>query len=755
MKIVSVPSAAIVPSWPTGERLDAMSEDNSVPKWSKIIRAVSGTHALAVTDQVVVSATSFLTMVMIGRWTDPKQLGAYAIGYSVLASILAIQESLISLPYSIQRLRPLGTPAEFAGSSLAQSWLLSAVGVAALIVGALGLSASGGWPELATLTWVLAAVTPFALLREFGRRFAFARLQVAHALTLDVTVAAVQLGLLVYLGWDGRMSAVTACGVLGLSCGLAAIGWLIIARADFSILLRQIRPTIRHNWRLGKWLFLAQITVQIQQYITYWILAVVAGAAVTGVYAACMTVVSFANPIVTGFRNVLTPRLVLAWSTEGGEGLKRQTIQVSLVLAAITSVFCLAVLFAGEEVMHFLYHGKEYAGHGQIVSILALAMLAAAAGMPASNALASMERPRAIVAVGAMGALVTMLLVWSLLTKWGLLGAAYGFLAGNVFGSVGRWVAFLALVPRHSDPASVVPVLQNLTQTFDDRDWKIERLAEGDHGIVYSILSNSRKAIWNSYPRLVIKLFKPAAVLNEENVHAQFDALERLNSTVDGRIVDGWTISTPKPLYICRSPLALVMTAVPGKDLKSCDLALDERTIQALDSAGRVLVAVMQDCWSRGQLHGDLAPQNILCDVDAKTLSLIDPGTPESCLDCNRDRKDSASAVFDLAHLLWAWGIERADIANPVGRRRKHIFAYGALRAFIATMDPFEARRRLSEIRKGVQTHLQTTLDMSWSLRGGWHRFVKYIAVRRIESMLGKLEAELGTSAAPLQRLDR
>ncbi len=743
MKIVSLPIAAIAPSWPAGERPDASGEENRVRKWWNYLRAASGTHALAVTDQVVVSATSFLTMVMIGRWSDPNQLGAYAIGYSVLASFLAIQESLISLPYAIQRLRPLGTPAEFAGSSLAQSGLLSAVGLFALIVFALGLSASDGWPELAAMTWVLAAVAPFALLREFGRRFAFARLQVAHALILDVTVATVQLGVLAYLGWSGRMSAVTACGALGLSCGLAAIGWLFIARADFSVLLRQIRPTIKHNWGLGKWLFLAQVTVQIQQYVTYWILALVAGAAVTGVYAACMTVVSFANPVVTGFRNVLTPRLVLAWSTEGGKGLRRQAIRVSLVLAAITSVFCLAVLFAGEEIMHFLYRGNEYVGYGQVVSILALAMLAAAAGMPASNALASMERPRAIVAVGGMGALVTTLLVWSLLTKWGLLGAAYGFLAGNIFGSVGRWVAFLAVVPRHGDSLPVIPVLQKLNQTIDDRDWKIARLAEGDHGVVHSIQSDSGRPIWNTYTRLVIKLFKPAAGLTEDNVQAQFDALARLNAAVDGRAIDGWTISTPKPLYICRSPLALVMTAVPGKDLKSCGLALDKPTIHALDFAGRVLVAALTESWSRGQVHGDLAPQNILCDVDAKALSLIDPGTPESCLDCNHVNKGSDSAVFDLAHMLWAWGTDRADIANTVARRRKQIFAIGALRAFIATMDPCEARRRLSEIRNGVQTHLGTTLDMSWSLRGFWHRIVKYIAVHRIDTILGKLDAEL------------
>ena len=82
----------------------------------RIFRIISGAHALALADQAVVSATSFLTTVLIARWTGPSQLGAYAIGISLVASLLAVQDSLILLPYSIQRHHPVGTPAEHAGA---------------------------------------------------------------------------------------------------------------------------------------------------------------------------------------------------------------------------------------------------------------------------------------------------------------------------------------------------------------------------------------------------------------------------------------------------------------------------------------------------------------------------------------------------------------------------------------------------------------------------------------------------------------
>jgi len=43
-----------------------------------------------------------LALIMLGRWTDANQLGAYATAVSVLALLLAAQESLITRPYTIQ-----------------------------------------------------------------------------------------------------------------------------------------------------------------------------------------------------------------------------------------------------------------------------------------------------------------------------------------------------------------------------------------------------------------------------------------------------------------------------------------------------------------------------------------------------------------------------------------------------------------------------------------------------------------------------
>ena len=715
--------------------------------WQSLFSLISGIHALALADQVVVSAASFLAIVTIGRFTNPSQLGAYAIGISVLASSFTIQGSLITLPYSIQQHRPLGTPAEHAGSSLTHSSMLSALITIVLMVTALSLFALGAQPELTAMTWTLAGVMPFALFREFCRRFSFTHLQMVRALLLDAAVSAIQLSILGWLGWTGRLSAVTACGAIGVSCGLAAVGWWYLARADFAFLLSDMRATMKQSWSLGKWLLANQIMVQVQRYATYWLSVVIAGAAVTGVLTACMSIVAFANPLTFGLGNILAPRSVLAWKEKGGAGLRQQAIRDALLLGAVMAAFCVLVLLAGEDAMRFLYHGKEYQGHAHTVAVLAFATLVSAVAMPASNALASMERPYAIAIVGAAGAVITVVLVWWLMAEWGLLGAAYGLLSGNIVSSVGLWVGFLAIVPRSYDSAPVIRVLRTVTQTSDCDRFAITRLGEGDHSNVYSVESKDRQPIWREYRNLVVKLYKPETA-TIELANAQFDSLSRLHSALDGRTVNDWKISTPRPLHVCDSPLALVMTGVAGKkDLKSSAATDDNLTPEVLQAIARATVAALQESWTRGQLHGDLALQNILYDIQARNLSFIDPGTRECCSVCNDVTTRWRPAALELGHILRDLGTDVRDvIGNPVARFRRQIFVETALRAFIETIGPLQEKQRaLDEIRACAHEHLSKILEPSWSFRGLWYWLLTQFVVRRMDSMLDKLKSELNT----------
>jgi hypothetical protein len=290
----------------------------------------------------------------------------------------------------------------------------------------------------------------------------------------------------------------------------------------------------------------------------------------------------------------------------------------------------------------------------------------------------------------------------------------------------------------------VIGVLQHFTQSGKDADWIIETLGEGDQANVHSVRPQNRQWIWQTHRTLVIKLYKPEWTPKVEAVRRQFEALLRLRVALHGHTINGWKISTPAPLFVCVSPLALVMTMVPGRPLTSLLDDADNVTPEVLDSVPRAVVAAMERCWSAGQLHGDLNFDNILCDIANRGLSFVDLGLPTNSLLFDDDvPRRWYPASHDLAYMLYDTGTRvKSTIGNPKARLRQQLFAESILRAFIETIGPFEEKQRLlDEIEACVRVFLKSLRPSS--PRELWRMIVKKIAARRIDAILLRLKAQL------------
>ena len=114
------------------ERSSASQIGYLVRIWKRALGVVSREHVLSLADQAVVSGTSFLTTLLIARWSGSSQLGVYAIGITLLTTLLAFQDSLILQPYLIQKRCPDGNAAEHVGAYLTFSALFSAGSLLAL-----------------------------------------------------------------------------------------------------------------------------------------------------------------------------------------------------------------------------------------------------------------------------------------------------------------------------------------------------------------------------------------------------------------------------------------------------------------------------------------------------------------------------------------------------------------------------------------------------------------------------------------------
>jgi len=473
----------------------------------------------------------------------------------------------------------------------------------------------------------------------------------------------------------------------------------------------------------------------------------VLGTTATGMYAACMTVALFSTPLILGISNALSPRAAQAFHVGGGAELRRVVLQTTLLLGMAMALFCALVFVAGEDIMDVLYDGSQYQGHGHAVAVLALAMLATALGMPASNGLAAAERPDVVFKVSLIAVAVSVVLVPALVAAWGLVGAAYGFLAGNVAGSVGRWLAFSTLVmtdDSRSPSAAVLGVLRQFTRESNDTDWVIEPLNEGAQASVFAVRTKDRQPVWLAYHDLVVKLYKPTTRKDTQEVRTQFESMSRFHATLAGSTINGWQIHAPVPLYQCDRPFALVMTMVPGRSLNSCLGTASQLTMETLESIADTVIAVMERCWSiDAQMHGDFNFDNILCDLDSRSLSFVDPGVRENAFLCDGATRQWYPASRDLAHMLYetAVGVKRT-IGNPSFRQRQRCLAESVVRAFTKRVAPADHKNRLlDEIHACTQIHLEC-LQPSWTPRGLWRILVRQLATRRIDKLLARLRTE-------------
>src|SRR5204863_995538 len=98
---------------------------------------------------------------------------------------------------------------------------------------------------------------------------------------------------------------------------------------------------------LGKWIFSGQLILAVQAYFIHWLLAWTVGPVATGVYAACMTIALFSNPLILGISNALAPRTAQAFTQGGGGELRRVVFQTTALLGAAMTVFCLTVMITG------------------------------------------------------------------------------------------------------------------------------------------------------------------------------------------------------------------------------------------------------------------------------------------------------------------------------------------------------------------------------------------------------------------------
>ena len=412
---------------------------------STIARPALRSGSLSLLDQAVVSGTSFVTNVIIGR-TSKEELGVFFLGMTIVYLARGIQEQLISAPYVIYcQSRRGDAQAFYSGSALLHQLGLSGLAVA-ILLGVQGLLSFGiGPPGLSPVVWVLMGALPFLQLRECVRRMAIAHLQMKTATAIDVCVAVLQITSLLLMAYFEQLSVALAYGVMGAACGIACCGWLLAKGRTLRFAWPAAVGDWWHNWRFARWALASHVVGFATPYMMPWIVTAVRGEALAGVLAACVSLVGVASMFMTGVATYLTPKAALAYA-RGGVGELRQVLRMAaLVYAVVLGAFTLFVFVSGDFLLVLVFGGK-YAGYGAVMGILSLSTAVISMGLTASTGILAIDRPAANLPADVCSLVVTLTIVFCLVGPLGIYGAALADLGGNVASALIRFATLRRLL---------------------------------------------------------------------------------------------------------------------------------------------------------------------------------------------------------------------------------------------------------------------------------------------------------------------
>ena len=300
--------------------------------------------------QAAISLTNFVTLLALGRWAGQDELGIFALGWSCWFLASSLADSLITTPYTYFKQQREARPE----LSMISTWGAIILGLGFSIVltfsWLLEFSAfSKLWPSLPL------AITG-SLMREIARRHFLATSQIRRLMGLDIFSSLLQLLCIAMLALAQRVTPSNMLWIIGLCTLAPLLPLLSVGRVRRLMQARLgLLPTLLKFFQYGRWLLLGGLCHVLTVQIYPWAAFLVGGTKITGLYAACVSIVNIMAPILTGLTNYFRPRFMLAHVDLPRREFSHFVFtRVGLFLFPGIAL-CIALVFYGETILARLY----------------------------------------------------------------------------------------------------------------------------------------------------------------------------------------------------------------------------------------------------------------------------------------------------------------------------------------------------------------------------------------------------------------
>jgi O-antigen/teichoic acid export membrane protein len=368
-----------------------------------------------------------------------------------LLTVSVIQEALVLSPFTVYlgRFTEQREQKSYAGASLTFQVGLTFAAMVVVLVGATIFANAGGRPQVGIIGWCVLATIPALSMREYARRYLYAHFYAAQVFILDIAVSILQFGGMGLAWYSGWLTPGAALLLIAAASALPATVWFLQNRQRFVAPTRSFLATeFRRHWSFGRWICISQISDLTVTHGIGWLIAAMVGTAATGLFAACNSIVLVLNPLLLGMSSILLPRASQANHRQGRNEVIRIIWKVAGLLTVSGGLLCLLVALNGELLMQVLYSPPTLDGVREIILLLALAGMIGAASHAFDNGLLVINRPEVNRAAAVSGLVMTFVIAFALTPAYGVIGTAWGVVAGTLMASAYQIVGFTRLAGR-------------------------------------------------------------------------------------------------------------------------------------------------------------------------------------------------------------------------------------------------------------------------------------------------------------------
>ena len=404
--------------------------ERNIPSWAR-----SGTALL---DQSLFGGANFLVSVLLARWLDPQEYGAFSVAYAMFLLLAGFHTAILSEPMLVFGAKKYARNLpRYAGILITAHFGLT-VTIFLILAGAATLAWWVGHEDLARSLFGLSIATPTVLLLWLVRRVPY----VGHRPHLSIAMDACFLGLVVAfmvgLVKLRALSSLTAFGAISISALsssalLTNMVWPQFRDAGSEI---TVSGVLRDHRSYGGWNLLGMLGQWLSGQVVIVTLPLVLGLSATAAVSAVANIFRPLNLLIQSAGLVVLPALA-SIGRDGPEAelMRQEARRFFAILGGGVFVYGLAVTIFSGPILHQLYGGR-YDGSGMVVLMLALMYLASVAVQVPTLAIKATGDARPLVRIWLISGVLTAILSIPAARVMGIEGAIGAVLVSYVMASI-------------------------------------------------------------------------------------------------------------------------------------------------------------------------------------------------------------------------------------------------------------------------------------------------------------------------------